>query len=225
MRESRRSSRKLHSSKGNLAHFFDLDRTLVRKNASFAFYFHLLREKIISKTTLFGVFSLFVQYRCGLVSLKALQKRAFQLILQGRSLAVLESAADRFVAPFAKKWVHRQVYEYLQNAKQKKEPVYLLSASSDFLVQKFALHFGFDKAVGSQYSIDRDGALCDILSQMTGSEKLKRAKEWAEGLNAAAYTDSSDDVPLLEWAVCPIAVNPDRILRRRAEKMRWAILP
>ncbi len=47
-----------------------------------------------------------------------------------------------------------------------------------------------------------------------------------EGIDLAssyAYSDSFTDLPMLEAVGHPVAVNPDRDLRREAEKRRWQI--
>jgi phosphoserine phosphatase len=38
------------------------------------------------------------------------------------------------------------------------------------------------------------------------------------------YSDSYTDLPLLEFSGHPVAVNPDRFLRREALKRGWRIL-
>src|SRR5256884_7965017 len=48
----------------------------------------------------------------------------------------------------------------------------------------------------------------------------------AEGIDLAssyAYSDSITDLPMLELVGHPVAVNPDRDLRREAEKRGWQI--
>jgi phosphoserine phosphatase len=38
------------------------------------------------------------------------------------------------------------------------------------------------------------------------------------------YSDSYTDIPLFEYCGNPVAVNPDRILKRKAKKLGWKIL-
>ena len=42
--------------------------------------------------------------------------------------------------------------------------------------------------------------------------------------NSWAYSDSSTDMPMLELVGNPVAVNPDRELRKQAEEKNWPIL-
>jgi phosphoserine phosphatase len=53
-----------------------------------------------------------------------------------------------------------------------------------------------------------------------------RALAEREGLDLEqcwAYSDSANDVPLLTLVGHPVAINPDRALRRHARSMDWAV--
>ena len=62
-----------------------------------------------------------------------------------------------------------------------------------------------------------------------GEGKLRHLERWlrrekAEYRIGAAYSDSYNDLPLLERAHCPVAVDPDQKLRRHAIDAGWAII-
>ncbi|QWT46409.1 histidinol-phosphatase [Azospira inquinata] len=62
--------------------------------------------------------------------------------------------------------------------------------------------------------------------------KITRVEAWLESLGLCwgsftdswFYSDSHNDLPLLERVSHPVAVDPDPTLRRRAEKENWQIL-
>ncbi|MDR3147897.1 MAG: haloacid dehalogenase-like hydrolase, partial [Treponema sp.] len=62
-----------------------------------------------------------------------------------------------------------------------------------------------------------------------GPNKLEAVRNWLE-LRAVEprdlwfYSDSYTDLPLLEFSGHPVAVNPDRFLRREALRRHWTIL-
>ncbi len=76
--------------------------------------------------------------------------------------------------------------------------------------------------------IDVDGRYTGELEQYAyGAEKARLIEELAarDGVNLAAsyaYSDSATDVPMLEAVGHPVAVNPDRGLRRIARQRAWA---
>jgi HAD superfamily hydrolase (TIGR01490 family) len=60
--------------------------------------------------------------------------------------------------------------------------------------------------------------------------KVTRLKSWMQEHGQTLqdswfYSDSHNDLPLLTVVDHPVAVNPDDILRRQAEKHGWQILP
>ena len=61
--------------------------------------------------------------------------------------------------------------------------------------------------------------------------KVKRMDEWLaarglswDGVDATFYSDSMNDVPLLERVNHPVATNPDPRLRALAQQKGWRIL-
>ena len=212
-------------SKGDTHHLFDLDRTLVYKNLSFSFYFYLIRRKIVSPLTLLRTIPLLFRYKLGMIDLEGIHRAAFRFVLKGLRLKTLEDAADRFVKDFLSRQLNVPIFQILCSAQESCEPVFLLSSSAHFLVERVSRLLGFERFAGTQYSIDSGGRLCDIETLITGPEKLILAKRWTKkGAHTIAYSDSSDDLPLFEWADVPIAVSPDRELRRVARENGWTIL-
>ena len=62
--------------------------------------------------------------------------------------------------------------------------------------------------------------------------KVIRVEQWLQGLGHAAadysritfYSDSINDLPLLEWATHPVATNPGAALEAVASERSWPIL-
>lgn len=222
MRELKRSRKKLRKSKAN---FFDLDRTLVRKNVSFSFYFYLIKLGIVSKATLLRTIPLYFRHKMGSIGLIEIHRQVFRHVLKGQLRKELEEAADDFIAPFVQQTLNPIIHSKFNDAKERGEAVYLLSSSADFLVERVAVLLGFDRCAGTQYSVDKEGRLCDISSLVTGPTKLALAKQWTpDGAHAIVFSDSSDDLPLFEWADLAVAVSPDRLLRAKAIERGWEII-
>ncbi|NCF69012.1 MAG: HAD family hydrolase [Chloroflexi bacterium] len=59
----------------------------------------------------------------------------------------------------------------------------------------------------------------------TGVRKVEQLEPFArDGLILSAYGDSEQDIPMLEMSNMPVAVYPDRGLKREAENRGWPIL-
>ena len=52
----------------------------------------------------------------------------------------------------------------------------------------------------------------------------ERGKRWADFGRISVYSDSVNDLPLLEHATDPVATNPTPALRQIAEARGWRVL-
>jgi HAD superfamily hydrolase (TIGR01490 family) len=144
--------------------------------------------------------------------------------------------ASRFFAD----WVHQKLLSRLTPTALNKiewhrargHQVVINSASIEEIVKPVAEHLGLGNnylctrlaVQGDRYTGKLDGPLC------YGPGKVYWAKQWCRenGLtfpNAVNYfyTDSSSDLPLLELADNPVAVNPSRKLTKIAKARGWPI--
>lgn len=108
--------------------------------------------------------------------------------------------------------------------------VLIISASGEHLVKPIAERIGVDEVLAIQLAYAHgcyNGQTEGTLTYQEG--KLTRLQEWlaAEGetlAGAAFYSDSHNDLPLLEAVERPVAVNPDPVLRAHAEQAGWPIM-
>lgn len=106
--------------------------------------------------------------------------------------------------------------------------VVILSASPQELVEEVAARIGAHRGIGTRGEVARgrftgrvEGAFC------YGHGKLARLREALGPVDlreAWAYADSASDEPLLAACGNPVAVNPDRGLRRVAAINQWPVL-
>lgn len=108
--------------------------------------------------------------------------------------------------------------------------VILATTSLDFIVQPLAERLGVEAVLSNKLEYE-DGRCTGRLegSLLFGGGKRDAVKAYAEGLgialsDCAFYSDSIHDLPLLLAVGEPVAVAPDRRLRREAEARGWKIL-
>lgn len=112
--------------------------------------------------------------------------------------------------------------------------VVIISATNNFVVNAIAEHFGIHEtnvlATPLEIKDNRyTGKLTDKPNFQEG--KLYHLKKWLDGQQQKgitysktyAYSDSKNDLPLLEWADRPVAVTPDEVLHAHALAHRWAV--
>ena len=104
-----------------------------------------------------------------------------------------------------------------------------MSAAPAEIVEPLARHFGAHEAVASIAEVGVDGRYTGQLERYAyGAEKARLVQQLAvrDGLDldaSYAYSDSVSDVPMLEVVGHPVAVNPDRALRRVAGARGWEV--
>ena len=210
--------------------FFDLDKTIVSKSSSLA----LTRP----------------MYRAGLVSRSALLKGAYGhlvYVLMGADDKKMERAKDAMLA-LSKGWDREEVEELVREVLDEVldpflylealdliqlhralgRKVFIVSSSPEEVVRPMADRIGVDDVIATRAETE-DGRYTGRLEFYAyGQSKADAVREVAEreGLDLSssyAYTDSITDLPMLEAVGHPIAVNPDRDLRKVATERGWRI--
>lgn len=104
----------------------------------------------------------------------------------------------------------------------------IVSASPQELVEAAARALGAHRAVGTRTQL-AGGCFTGRLEGPFCHGRGKLARLWvelgtADLSQATAYSDSASDLPMLKAAGRPVAVNPDRRLRRAAVAAGWPVV-
>jgi phosphoserine phosphatase len=106
----------------------------------------------------------------------------------------------------------------------------LVSASPIEIVEPLAEHLAVDEFIATTPVIDAEGRYTgEVEFYAYGQAKAEAIQRLAAELDldlneSWAYSDSATDLPMLESVGHPVAVNPDRELRRKAEEEGWMVL-
>tara|TARA_R110002124_G_scaffold183789_1_gene351322 strand:+ start:1980 stop:2543 length:564 start_codon:yes stop_codon:yes gene_type:complete len=109
--------------------------------------------------------------------------------------------------------------------------VWLITATPQFVAQVIAERLGLTGALGTRVHAEDDLLTGELDGHVLhGPEKATVATELAERVGADladcwAYSDSSNDIPLLSAVGNRVAVNADARLAHHAQKMGWQIMP
>ena len=106
----------------------------------------------------------------------------------------------------------------------------VISASAHFLVSAIAERLGIEEVLAIDCELQHgcySGKTSGVLTYREG--KVTRLQAWLQAENetldgAHFYSDSRNDLPLLQRVPHPHAVNPDPTLRAHAEQAGWDIL-
>ena len=125
----------------------------------------------------------------------------------------------------------------MQNHQRAGEQVIIVTATNSFVTRPIARAFGVDELIAVE--LERDsapggsgwytGAIAGVPSFREG--KVTRVAQWLqarglgwESVHTTFYSDSINDLALLEKATVPVATNPDANLRAIAQQRGWRIL-
>lgn len=106
----------------------------------------------------------------------------------------------------------------------------IITATNSFITTPIAKLFNVDDLIASEPEI-LDGKYTGKLSGTPSyaEGKVTRYKQWLQEHNITPnaswfYSDSHNDIPLLNKVTHPIAVDPDNVLKAEAEKRGWPMM-
>ena len=116
-----------------------------------------------------------------------------------------------------------------QHRAQGDHPV-IITATNSFVTSPIALAFGINDLIATEPEMvngSYTGKVAGIPCFKQG--KIKKLNDWLKKSdmnleNSYFYSDSHNDLPLLEQVTFPIVVDPDDTLRKVAEERSWEII-
>jgi len=149
----------------------------------------------------------------GLLVLRGFSKQDMQ--------ALVVDSMERVLRPL----VYAESLDLVEHHRRRGEPVYIVSATLQEIVQVIADDLGFDGALGTICEVEDGKYTGRSIRPLHAEKKARCIQELDYDLDAStAYSDSHTDLPFLEAVGHPVAVNPDRKLRRVAAQRGWPIL-
>lgn len=214
------------------AAFFDVDNTLIRGSTLYFLGRGMYQRGFFSKSDISRFVLANLRFRLtgkeNPEEMKRWQKSATDFIggHKASDIAVMaQEVYDQYVSPAL--W--QGTIDIAQTHLSNDEEVWLVTAAPEDMANLISRKLGFTGALGSRAEI-KDGIYTGQMSGnlLHGKEKAVAIKELAEqrGFNLSdcyAYSDSHNDLPLLQAVGHPSAINPDAVLRIRALREAWPI--
>ena len=151
------------------------------------------------------------------------------MLLRGFTPAQMRELVAESLEPVLRPLVYEEPLRLVERHRERGEPSYIVSAALQEVVEAMAADLGFDGALGTVCEVE-DGVYTGRgVRSLHGEHKAAAVRELARehGYDLAestAYSDSHTDLPFLEVVGNPVAVNPDRALRRVAAERAWPVL-
>ena len=213
------------------AAFFDLDRTLLRRSSALALAGAFREHGVIGRGQLAKAAAWQLFFAARGASAETVRKAAEDglMILKGFAVDDLRALVAGAMEPVLKPLVYQEALELARGHQEHGEPIYIVSATLQEIVEEIAHELGFDGAIGSTCEIEDGVYTGRSLRAAHGKGKAAALRELAQehgyDLTAStAYSDSHTDLPFLEAVGNPVAVNPDRELRQVSAERGWPVL-
>jgi HAD superfamily hydrolase (TIGR01490 family) len=214
------------------AAFFDIDNTIVRG----ASLFHLARGLAKRKFFTFGDVSSFAwkqaKYRVGgredTDDMASAISAALSFVA-GHTVDEVVSLGDEIFDERIEDRLYAQTIELTRAHLRAGQRVWLVSAAPVELASLIARKLELTGALGTVSEVVGGvytGNLAGVPLHGPAKAEAVRALAEREDLDltlCAAYSDSSNDIPMLSLVGRPVAINPDGSLRRQARAMGWHI--
>lgn len=209
---------------------FDLDNTLLAGDSDHAWGEFLCRHGIVDSTDYKARNDAFYQdYLAGKLDVLAYQNFCQELL--GRSeMAQLDEWHRQFMAEFIEPIVLAKGEALVRQHHEAGDQVVIITATNRFITGPIATRLGVDTLLATECEMldgRYTGRLTDIPCFQEG--KVTRIERWLAETGQSLddsyfYSDSRNDLPLLERVSHPVAVDPDPILREIAQARGWKIL-
>jgi len=213
---------------------FDLDGTLLAGDTDALWCAFLVEEGILDRES-FGAANRDVAERYARGAIAADEFAAFYAAtLAGRSADRWAPLRERFVATVVAPRIGAAAHALVEQHRDAGERLVLTTATNRFLTEPIALALGIETLLATELEVaangDFSGRTSGIVNMRAG--KVARVAGWLaeqgeqpSALAAASfYSDSINDLPLLEAVGTPVVVDPDPRLRAEAERRGWRVL-
>lgn len=212
------------------AAFFDLDKTVISKSSSLALGRPMYRAGLVSRSQMLkGAYAQLVYLLIG-ADEKRMQKakEGMLALTKGWDRAQVEQVVTEALERVLDPYIYQEALDLIALHQALGRKVFIVSSSPEEIVRPLAARLGVRDVIATRAEIE-DGRYTGVLEfYCYGPSKADAMRELAErdGLDldaSYAYSDSGTDAPMLEAVGNPVAVNPDRELRKMAEKRGWQI--
>ena len=209
------------------AAFFDLDRTLLRRSSALALAPAFRARGLISRSQVAKAAAWQLLFVARGASHQAVRRAAVDglTILRGFTPEEMREIVTESMELVLRPLVYAESLDLVERHRKRGEPVYVVSATLQEIVQAIADDLGLDGALGTVCEVVDGKYTGRALRALHAGAKAECIRELGHDLAAStAYSDSHTDLAFLEAVGHPVAVNPDRTLRRIARHRHWPVL-
>lgn len=221
-------------SSSNRLVLFDLDHTLLPLDSDYQWADYLARTGRAGDPAQAQRRNNELMDRYNAGDLTAEQAAEFMLgLLRDASPFDLAAWHEQFMSEVVRPALLPSARQLVQNHLEQGDLCAVVTATNQFVTAPIARAFGIPHLIATIPEVQRGrytGRIAGVPSFQAG--KVIRVNEWLAGMQRSLhdfeeswfYSDSINDLPLLEHVTHPVATNPSEGLRKVAQERNWRIL-
>lgn len=209
---------------------FDLDNTLIGDDSDHLWGQFVCEQQLVNEADFARRSDQFyADYQTGNLDIDAYLRFALST-LRGHPAEQLDAWHRTFMDSKIKPVMLPKAAELLADHRKRGHELLIITATNRFVTEPIAAALGVENLIACDAEIVDGlytGAPSGIPSYQAG--KVARLYEWLGNGNSSLegawfYSDSHNDLPLLELVDNPVAVDPDDTLRSRAVELEWPVI-
>lgn len=175
----------------------------------------------------------YLQYQQGTLDIAEYVEFATRAWRQ-RPLAEQQAAQARFMRERIEPALRPQALELVEQHRRGGDLLAIVTATNEFVTRPIAAAFGVEALIAVELERDAAGR---VTGRIAGTPSFREGKtvrvaQWLAGLGhrvqdferVSVYSDSPNDLALLELATHPVATNPSPALAALARERGWPVL-
>lgn len=153
---------------------------------------------------------------------------------RARPAAELDAARQRFLDEVVRPMLHASALDLVRRHLDAGDRVAVVTATNDFVTRPIAALFGVHELIATDLERDAAGRVTGRIAGTPSFRegKVARVNAWlatrgqalTDFARSTFYSDSTNDLPLLEAVSHPVATNPGDGLARVAAERGWPVL-
>ena len=216
---------------------FDLDYTLLPCDSDYEWGQFLARIGVVDSEHYAKQNERFYQdYKDGKLDIDAFLRFALKPLSE-HSRAQLKDWHDAFMKEVIHSQLRQPALDLVKRHQDAGDLCCVITATNSFVTRPIVESFGIEHLIATEPATIDNDPLANYTGQVKGIPNFREGKvrnlhDWLTTQNLSFnqmphsyfYSDSMNDLPLLEEVSNPVATNPDERLRNEAHQRHWPIL-
>ena len=209
---------------------FDLDNTLLSGDSDYEWGRFLVKKNLVDRAGYEAEnVRFYEQYKQGILDIYEFCAFSFKPLAE-HSMETLQVLHDEFMETVIRPLMTGRALELVRQHQERGDTLLVITATNSFITRPIVRAFGIEnllatdpKIVDGRYTTEIEGIPC------FQEGKVKRLEQWLRQHNQSLddscfYSDSYNDLPLMELVDRAVAVDPDEKLAAEARQRGWKII-